>query len=129
MYISNNYNSYNSNNINFTYHNRLKTEWLKGNLPQLQHDFYDGSLLNPETVTLEHLLPHSKGGKTTLTNLVLTSYKNNYKRGNKDIRQYINLEAARQYLEEAKKIKVKGINGENYAKSIKNRLRSLGVEI
>ena len=76
--------------ISFGYKNRLKTEWLKGNLPELIHDFYDGSLLSKDTVTLEHLQPHSKGGKTTLSNLVLTSYQNNVKRGNRDIRNYIN---------------------------------------
>lgn len=115
--------------VSFGYKNRLKTAWKNGEIPQLKHDFYDGSLLNKDTITLEHLQPHSKGGKTTLTNLVLTSYANNSKRGNKDIRQYINLEAARQYLEEAKKIKCKGINGENYAKSIINKLKSLGVDL
>lgn len=115
--------------ISFGYRNRLKTEWLKGNLPELIHDFYDGSLLSKDTVTLEHVLPHSKGGKTTLTNLVLTSYQNNVRRGNRDIRQYINLEAARQYLEEARKIKTKRINGENYVNSLIRRLRNMGVNI
>lgn len=115
--------------VSFGYKNKLKTEWLQGKLPQLKHDFYDGSLLNPDTITLEHLLPKSKGGKTTLTNLVLTNYQNNYRRSNKDIRDYINLEAARQYIEEAKKIKTHDINGEHYAKSIINKLKSLGVKL
>lgn len=113
--------------ISFGYKNRLKTEWLKGNLPELIHDFYDGSLLSKDTVTLEHLQPHSLGGKTTLSNLVLTSYQNNVKRGNRDIRNYINIENAKRYIEEAKKIKVKGINGEEYAKSLIERLKKLGV--
>lgn len=52
--------------ISFGYRNRLKTEWLKGNIPELMHDFYDGSLLNADTVTLEHVLPHSKGGKNDI---------------------------------------------------------------
>lgn len=115
--------------INFGYKNVLKTEWLKGNLPELKHDFYDGSLLKSDTITLEHLLPKSKGGKTTLTNLVLTNYQNNFRRSNKDIRQFINISAAKQYLEEAKKIKTDKINGENYAKSITNKLKSLGVKL
>lgn len=115
--------------VSFGYKNRLKTAYKNGEIPELIHDFYDGSLLSKDTVTLEHLLPHSKGGKTTLTNLVLTSYANNIKRSNKDIRDFINKEAARQYLEEAKKIKCRGINGANYAKSIINRLRSLGVDL
>ena len=117
------------NKVNFYYHHRLKTAWKNGEIPQLKHDFYDGSLLQADTLTLEHLKPHSKGGKTTLTNLVLTNYSNNVKRGNRDIRDYINISAAKQYIEEAKLIKCKGINGENYAKSIINRLKSLGVKL
>ena len=115
--------------VNFGYKSRLKSEWKKGNIPQLIHDFYDGSLLNKDTVTLEHLQPHSKGGKTTLSNLVLTSFQNNMKRSNRDIRDYINLDAAKQYIEEAKQINCKGINGANYAKAIINKLRSLGVKL
>lgn len=115
--------------ISFKYRNILKTAWKKGNIPELIHDFYDGSLLNSETVTLEHLKPHSQGGKTTLTNLVLTSFMNNFRRGNQDIRQYINIENAKRYIEEARKINIKGINGEYYANELIKRLKSLGVEI
>ena len=115
--------------LSFGYKNRLKTEWLKGKLPELKHDFYDGSLLQKDTITLEHIQPKSKGGKTTLTNLVLTNYNNNMRRGNRDIRQYINKEAARKYLEEASKIKTHDIDGEKYAKSLFNKLRSMGVDL
>ena len=114
-------------NINFGYRNILKTEWLKGNIPELKHDFYDGSLLQRDTLTLEHLLPHSQGGKTTSSNLVLTNCQNNFRRGNKDIRDYINIDAARKYIEEARQIKLKGL--ENYANSIVSRLKSLGVKL
>ncbi len=113
--------------VGFGYKHKLKTEWLKGLLPELKHDFYDGSLLDAETITLEHFQPKSKGGKTISSNLVLTNYNNNMRRGNKDIRDYINKEAARKYLEEAKKVKTPDIDGIIYAKSIFNRLKSLGV--
>lgn len=115
--------------INFGYKNVLKTEWLAGRLPELKHDFYDGSLLKPETLTLEHIRPKSKGGKTTLSNLVLTSFQNNFRRSNKDIRNFINISAAINYLKEAEKIKNPKIDGKKYAKSIKNNLRSQGVNI
>ena len=115
--------------ISFGYKHALKTDWLNDKMPELKHDFYDGSLLNKDTVTLEHLLPKSKGGKTTISNLVLTNYSNNIKRGNKDIRQYINKEAARQYLEEASKVKTENIRGDVYVRVIINKLRSLGVKL
>lgn len=115
--------------ISFGYKHRLKTEWLRGNIPQLVHDFYDGSRLDPETVTIEHLMPHSKGGRTVIQNIVLTSWHNNMKRGNKDIKPFINPDAARQYIEEARQINIPGINGENYARSLVNKLRSMGVKL
>ena len=117
------------NAISFGYSHPLKTQWKQGKMPELQHDFYDGSLLNKDTVTLEHLLPRSKGGKTTISNLVLTNYENNMKRSNRDIRNYINEEAARQYIEEVKKVKTDLINGEVYARCLVNRLKSLGVKL
>lgn len=115
--------------ISFGYKHALKTDWLNGKMPELKHDFYDGSELKKETITLEHIQPKSKGGKTTLNNLVLTSYNNNMRRSNKDIRDFINKEAARKYLEEASKVKTENINGAAYAKSLYNRLRSMGVKL
>lgn len=114
--------------VSFGYKHALKTAFKEGRLP-LIHDFYDGSILDKDTVTIEHLQPHSKGGKTTLSNIVLTKYANNVKRGNRDIRDYINIENAQKYIEDVKKIKIKGINGESYAKSLLNRLKSLGVTL
>ena len=64
-----------------------------------------------------------------MSNIVLTKYANNVKRGNRDIRNYINIENAKKYIEDVKKIKIKGINGESYARSLINRLKSLGVHL
>lgn len=114
--------------VSFGYKHALKTAFKEGILPVI-HDFYDGSLLSKDTVTIEHLQPHSKGGKTTLSNIVLTSITNNMRRGNRDIRDFINIENAKKYIEDVKKISIRGINGESYAKSLINRLKSLGVRL
>lgn len=114
--------------VSFGYKHALKTAFKEGRLPVI-HDFYDGTVLDKDTATIEHLQPHSKGGKTTLSNIVLTKYINNVKRGNRDIRNYINIDNANQYIEDVKKIKIKGINGESYAKSLIKRLKSLGVKL
>ena len=115
-------------NVSFGYKHLLKTAFKEDRLPII-HDFYDGSILSKDTVTIEHLQPHSKGGKTTLSNIVLTSLFNNMKRGNKDIRDFIDIENAKKYIEDVRKINIKGINGESYAQSLINRLKSLGVKL
>lgn len=48
--------------ISFTYKSPLKTEWLKGNMPSVTHGIY-GGILTKDNITLEHIKPHSKGGK------------------------------------------------------------------
>jgi len=62
-------------NVSFGYSSPLKTLYKKGKLP-VKYDFY-GSKLTNKNVTLEHLKPHSQGGKTNLKNLVLATKENN----------------------------------------------------
>lgn len=45
--------------------------------------FYTGKEMKPEDITLEHLVPLSKGGKNNLHNLVLCCKEENIKMGNK----------------------------------------------
>ena len=63
--------------VAFGYKSPLKTLYIKGKL-HINKGFYGGTLTK-ENVTLEHLVPYSKGGKTTLDNLVLATKENNIK--------------------------------------------------
>ena len=56
----------------FGYSSPLKTIWKKGGLPTVKKGFY-GDTLTKKNVSLEHLKARSKGGKTSLENLVLAS--------------------------------------------------------
>lgn len=103
-------------NPSFGYSSPLKTLYLKGELP-VKYGFY-GDRLNPKNVSLEHLLPRSKGGKTSLDNLVLASKEKNQKRGNQPISKYINLEAMQTYINQFKDVKVKDFNGNKYVKDL-----------
>ena len=76
-----------NNAITFGYHSPLKTLYKKGKMPKVIYGFY-GDKLTPKNVTLEHLLPHSKGGASELDNFVLASKQNNLARGNDDIRKF-----------------------------------------
>lgn len=103
-------------NPSFGYSSPLKTLFLKGQLP-IKYGFY-GDRLNTKNVSLEHLLPRSKGGKTSLDNLVLASKEKNQKRGNQPISKYINFEAMQTYIDQFKNVKTNGFNGNEYIKNI-----------
>ena len=103
-------------NVTFGYSSPLKTMFLKGELP-VKYGFY-GDRLNTKNVSLEHLLPRSKGGKTELSNLVLASKEKNQIRGNQPICRYINLEAMQAYIDQFKNVKTNGFNGNEYIKNI-----------
>ena len=97
----------------FGYSHALKTAWKKGQIPQVKYGFY-GEKLTKKNVSLEHLKPISKGGKTEWSNLVLADNKINNARGDKPLEDYLNLKAMGKYLEQFKNIKIKGFDGNRY---------------
>lgn len=103
-------------NPTFGYSSPLKDLYRKGKLP-VKYGFY-GDKLTKNNVSLEHLLPHSKGGKTTLDNLVLSSKQNNFKRGNSPLLEFINFENVKRYLNQFIGVKLKNFNGNEYIKNI-----------
>jgi hypothetical protein len=117
-----------TDNIAFGYHSVLKTQYLKGNLKSVKYGFY-GDRLNNKNVSLEHLLPKSKGGKSKLTNFVLASRKQNWKRGNDDIKQHIDKPNAMRYLLQFVGVKTRDFDGNSYIKDVLNTLRDLGVDL
>lgn len=112
----------------FRYSNPLKTLWKQGKLPTVKRGFY-GDVLTPKTASLEHLKPHSKGGKTCLSNLVLATKKNNQKRSNLPIAQFVNIDNVKAYFEQFIGINTHGFNGNQYIKMITKTLNDMGVKI
>lgn len=112
------------NQISFCYKHFLKTYYLQGKLPNVQKGFYGGELTK-DNVTLEHLLPHSKGGKTSLNNLALSENIKNWQRSNKPLAEFFNKEAFEQYCEQFKEIKLPYFNGDEYIKQITNTIERL----
>lgn len=110
------------NNTNFGYKHPLKTLWLKGEFPKVKYGFY-GDKLTQKNVSLEHLKPHSKGGKTDYANLVLASKVNNQKRSNKPIKDFLTMENLTTYLVQFKDIKLPGFDGNDYIARI---LKTIG---
>ena len=106
------------------YNSILKKYYKSGQLPSVKYGFY-GDKLTKDTVSLEHLKPHSKGGHTNLSNLVLASREQNTKRGNDDLRLHFNPETAQRYLQQFIGIKLKRFDGNNYVQGILRTLNKL----
>lgn len=120
-----------NNNISFKYSSILKTLYKQGKINP--PDFYSGLPLEKDTVSLEHLKPHSQGGRTQLSNLVLTSAKNNNDRGNKNLIEFFNPENAKKYFDYfvnlivpyEEKGKSKIFIGDTYVSQAKQTIESL----
>ena len=112
------------NSPTFGYSHQLKTLYRQGKLP-IRYGFY-GDRLTQKNVSLEHLKPHSKGGKTELSNLVLASKQKNQARGNEDIRNFANKETIAKYLSQFIDVKIKGFDGNKYINGIIKTLTNLG---
>lgn len=113
------------NSPTFGYSNQLKTLYRQGKLP-IKYGFY-GDRLTQKNVSLEHLKPFSKGGKTELSNLVLASKQRNQARGNADIRSFANKETIIKYLSQFIDVKIKGFDGNKYINGIIKTLTNMGV--
>lgn len=116
-----------SSNISFGYSHELKTLYKKGKLP-IEFDFY-GSKLTKKNVTLEHLLPHSYGGRTTLDNLVLATRENNQARSNKPLEEFMDWYNIKRYLKQFENLQIGNTSGKDYIKMILNtisKIKSIG---
>lgn len=113
-----------SSQIVFGYKHQLKTYWLKGKMPTVTRGFY-GDILSKDNITLEHLLPHSKGGKTSFDNLVLATDHNNFKRENLPLKDFIDFDKAKEYLEQFRNIRLKDFNGNEYIRAIERTIKRL----
>lgn len=114
-------------NISFGYKSVLKTYWLKGKMPSVTHGIY-GSELTKDNITLEHLIPHSKGGKTTIGNLALSKNINNWVRSNQPISKFLDKDTFEAYCEQFKGVKLPLFDGDNYIKLITKTVERLFKE-
>ena len=109
-------------NVSFGYSCELKRLVKKGKI-KLKYSFYGGKL-NPKKVSIEHIIPHSKGGKSCQSNYVLCNKEQNWERGNDPLEGYIDWQAAGLYLEQFKGLRVGGFNGDEYVKEVLNSINT-----
>lgn len=120
----------NIHSIPFKYNHPLKTLWKQGKLPQVKIGLYNNKLTK-KNVSLEHELPISKGGKSTLDNYALASREANSTRGNDDIRKYLTIDMIRNYLTQFVNLIVKRdrevvFDGNKYIQLQVNNFKKLG---
>jgi hypothetical protein len=108
----------------FGYQSILKTLYKKGKLPSVKYGFY-GDELTKRTVSVEHLRPRSKGGKTELCNLVLASANKNQERAARPLSEMLNWECVGRYLEQFRNVHVKNFNGNQYIEMILRTIRKI----
>lgn len=108
----------------FGYKSILKTQFVKGNLPTVKYGIYGGRLTN-QNVSLEHLKPHSKGGKNILSNFALATKENNSLRGNDDIKNYLDIRNVTRYLTQFIDVKTEGFDGNKYIDDVVNTIINL----
>lgn len=105
------------NNISFGYSHPIKKAFDKGLLGEDFKGLY-GVKLTKANRSVEHIKPHSMGGKTTWGNVALADKFMNSKRGTEPIENFVTFDMWKNYLKQFEKIKNDIIDGMRYIKSI-----------
>jgi hypothetical protein len=112
--------------ISFGYSSILKDHWRKGNLPSVVKDIYGDEL---KDVTIEHIIPRSKGGASRLFNYALANANTNNARGNKDILECTTKENLIAWFMQLKDVKLPKFNGNEYIKQSTEYLAKNGIKL
>lgn len=109
-----------SNEISFQYSHPLKTAYKKGLMPEVVNGLYGEKIVKP---SIEHLTPHSQGGKTTWNNVAITDAKANNLRGVRPIEELVTKEMWKAYLKQFINVKNKFVDGLQYIKIMCKRFQ------
>lgn len=85
-----------TNQLTFQYSSILKDEFKRGAI-KLSKDI-TGQPLSKKVASLDHTIPKSKGGKSCLANYNLMNRLANMLRGNKPLKEVIDLESLIEYI-------------------------------
>lgn len=117
----------NSNQLSFKgYQHPLKTLFKRGQMPSVKYGLY-GEKIGPDNVSLEHLKPHSWGGKTEWGNLALADRHANSARGSRPLADALSWDMLEKYLSQFN-FRIKDVfNGYEYQDKIRQTCEKLGV--
>ena len=111
-------------NITFGARSILKTEFERGAIP-LKKDITGHELKRGES-SLDHTIPKSKGGKSSIENYSLMNVVANNRRSNKPIEPYIDLLSLIEYIKVMLDVKTMDFDGIEY---LRGWLRTLARAI
>ena len=95
-------------------------------MPSVKYGIY-GEKIGPDNVSLEHLKPHSWGGKTELGNLALADRSKNAARGSRPLAEALSWDMLEDYLNQFN-FRIKNVfNGYEYQDKVRKTCESLGV--
>lgn len=106
------------------YNHPIKTLWKKGKLKNVTHGLY-AEKLDKKTLSADHLVPVSKGGKTTLGNIALASCYMNNLRSSRDLKEVVTEKMALDYIAQFANDTRKIV--QQYVIEITKTLKQLGV--
>lgn len=101
----------------FGYSNQLKTLFKEGKLPSVLYDV-SGRKLTLDNVTLDHVIPKSKGGLNKIENYMLATAEFNHLRGARPLSDFLTPENLAKYFKQFVGVQVENFNGNKYIKSI-----------
>lgn len=104
----------------FGYSHKLKTDFKKGKL-KIEFDMA-GNKLTKDNVSLDHVIPKSQGGTSTLDNYVLATKKFNSFRGVVPLALLITKEMFEKWAKQFENLVVCGIKGTDYTKMIAEKI-------
>ncbi len=101
----------------FGYSNELKTLFKRGLLPSVKVDAA-GNKLTKKNVTLDHIIPKSKGGESITENYMLAEKKFNSDRGADPLAKWTTMEGLIKYLNQFIGVRVCKFIGNEYVASV-----------
>ena len=108
------------------YQHPLKTLFKKGQMPSVKYGLYGGEL-NIDNVSLEHLKPHSWGGKTEWGNLALAEKNRNTARGSRPLAEFLSWDMLEKYLSQFN-FRIRNVfDGYQYQDKLRATCKKLGV--
>ena len=114
--------------VSFGYKSVLKTLYKQGELPTVVKDIY-GKALTPDTVTIEHLIPKSKKGASSLHNYALANWHDNMTRSSDHLLKHTTVENIKEYFNQFIGVKKENFDGDKYIEMAKKTLKKINIEV
>lgn len=113
--------------ISFGYNWRVKNLVRNGQLPTVKYDIY-GDLLIKGQETVEHLIPHSRGGASNEINYAIANKFKNNVRGSQSLSLWTTLDKVIAYYKQFLGLKVDNFDGTKYCNDGLKYIKKLNLK-